>query len=1115
VELIVSRQNHAVQVAVHCQDQFSHHFDLRQLIPAEHLPGRPPQPLADPLTYGRAVYAALFPAHTLAAQQLAQEPEHILFVAADPDLQAIPWEYAYGADGFLVCDYPFVRGLPSEQRIAPPSLAGIPLHIVAIPSNPLAEGVDPLNIDGEWVRLTEVISQVEYEATLERVRPPTLEQLRRQVANKQRRVIHFMGHGGRADKGALLLFEQSDGGLDVVTARDFISTVGRHAFLVTLNACVSATPGETEFNNLAAALVARKLPYALGMRFPIPDEDARLLSRVLYHELAQGSTVEEAVRQVRLGLARGPRPWTVGVPVLYTSLRTPAAGFTAAPGRPALQDPYQPRRLELSALPRVDGTFQGRLAELLAIGRRLTGDDRPRLLTIQGGGGQGKTALAREAGERLAHAFPGGVWAISLESLPARSVFVAALGRFFGLQPDEYPDTAALEQHLLRLLPGQRLLVILDNAESLLEALDQGDEEARDLLHFLRHHLSQPMVTLLATSRRFLEWPGEVALELGGLLPETGAQLFWQATPQRRDTFALAQAAGLSHKLGGHPLSLRLLAGAYNEVALTFDRFVAEYEKYLLSAEDRLQPQAHRHRTLAAAIETSVQFLDGPLRSLLSGLWLFHDPFLPETAVSIFDPDEGEGEDTPSLVFEQLAALHRRGLLASTRPGFRQGRLLLYQLLPTLRPYIRQMPQAIDQAALLDRFGQAMAELARLLYRRLDEGGPWVYLAQQGEEDLERGLAQVTSETAATYYLHWGWIRQRLGDRHNGLRLTELALEVAQGNYPDLALSALNNMAGVYSATGQPAQALQLYQQALPIRREVGDRAGEAATLNGLAYLLIDLERFEEALGQFEESLILERGVGHIAGEVAGLVGKGILLIRHLNQPEQAIASIQLALSRLQQTGLPQDAAGHTLAYLQKLLVAMQKGDLSGTPSGASAISAEVMQAVRDFVNADSSVASRQVVASHLELLLTPEVDDLFTQNITQAQTDGAEQVARILQMHRDLLRRCRASGIEAAFAELEASHSSDLPFSPDLVPRTVAALLGDPAAKMAHAGYVSQLLATAADDDVRHFYNAVQTALFGGDLSQLGQNMTGVFQSAWAAIILGLQTEGGDPEPQ
>ena len=33
---------------------------------------------------------------------------------------------------------------------------------------------------------------------------------------------------------------------------------------------------------------------------------------------------------------------------------------------------------------------------------------------------------------------------------------------------------------------------------------------------------------------------------------------------------------------------------------------------------------------------------------------------------------------------------------------------------------------------------------------------------------------------------------------------------------------------------GQPRQALEYYNQALPIRREVGDRAGEAATLNNI-----------------------------------------------------------------------------------------------------------------------------------------------------------------------------------------------------------------------------------------------------------------------------------------
>ena len=50
-----------------------------------------------------------------------------------------------------------------------------------------------------------------------------------------------------------------------------------------------------------------------------------------------------------------------------------------------------------------------------------------------------------------------------------------------------------------------------------------------------------------------------------------------------------------------------------------------------------------------------------------------------------------------------------------------------------------------------------------------------------------------------------------------------------------LALQISNNMALVYSATGQPQKALPLYEEALPIRREVGDRAGEATTLNNMA----------------------------------------------------------------------------------------------------------------------------------------------------------------------------------------------------------------------------------------------------------------------------------------
>lgn len=132
----------------------------------------------------------------------------------------------------------------------------------------------PLNIEGEWLRLKEIIQEVPQAITLERTRPPTLEQLRRLVANRKNRVVHFMGHGGQSDAGAVLFFENDGGAPQPVTAKNFTRRVRGTIFLATLNGCVSATPGLTAFGNLAAALVQRQTPYVLGMRFSIVDEDA-------------------------------------------------------------------------------------------------------------------------------------------------------------------------------------------------------------------------------------------------------------------------------------------------------------------------------------------------------------------------------------------------------------------------------------------------------------------------------------------------------------------------------------------------------------------------------------------------------------------------------------------------------------------------------------------------------------------------------------------------------------------------------------------------------------------------------------------------------------------------
>ncbi|MFZ1506993.1 MAG: hypothetical protein WAV74_09415 [Anaerolineae bacterium] len=172
MELTLTRTSDS-HVTVTRDGASSHAFDLHTLMPDETIPGRPSQPLFDPITYGKLVYRALFPAGSPAAQALTALPlpGHLLLVTTDDAIQAVPWELAYGPDGFLVCDHHLVRGLPADRRLPPPARDGN-LHIVAVPSQPLEDDLPPLNIEGEWRRLAEVIHAAPAAVTLERTRPP-------------------------------------------------------------------------------------------------------------------------------------------------------------------------------------------------------------------------------------------------------------------------------------------------------------------------------------------------------------------------------------------------------------------------------------------------------------------------------------------------------------------------------------------------------------------------------------------------------------------------------------------------------------------------------------------------------------------------------------------------------------------------------------------------------------------------------------------------------------------------------------------------------------------------------------------------------------------------------
>jgi pentatricopeptide repeat protein len=861
VELTLTHQTRT-RVNVHCDGRFSHAFQLPTLQSYDATAS-----LNHPIVYGIKLYNALFPPASLAQRTIATVTDRLALVTSEDDIDAIPWEYTYGPDGFLVLRYPFVRTLPIDQRISP-AVSAESLRIVAIPSHPLSHDLAPLNIEEEWLRLQEIIEELPYAITLERTRPPTLERTRHLLANHTGQVIHFMGHGGQEIQGAVLCFERDNGDMQKITARELTLRIRDTVFLVVLNACVSAAPGPTPLSNLASALVQQKIPYALGMRLSISDREARIFSRVFYSELARGVPVEEALLQTRIALADTPNPHIVGVPVLYTALTAPTSGFSHCEGKAEIRA-YQ-SHTDLSALSGVEGLFQGRIDELKALGELLTRSERAHLITIHGPGGQGKSALAREAAERFAYAWPGGVWATNLENLPDYTLFVTDLARFLGLNTRDTADPQEIEHHIQVSLAQRRTLLLIDSAEMLVDAVEKNDSNALQLAAFLRQ-LPVSTVSLLVTSRVLLGWNNEQRLDLGGLSPEAGAALFRQCASQRADEITSSLVQQLSRKVEGHPLSLRLLCSAFITRKVSFLQFVDECEERLIQAEDIYRHVEHRQRKLYASIEIGVKELDEETQVLLRGLSIFHASFLAETVVTIFTSvsseanDETEQDDRERQAFyRRLQLLWQRGLLSCQQVVTREKTLEFYHLLPVVRLYIEHFLKELpERQELLKRFGLAYANLSYSLASKLESSPATAgVIAQQAREDLERGLNYTEGEKYISYLMCWGQMMLYLGSTHHARRLMERALEIAQVDNQHLVPQISLRIASVYSLMGRFQEALVLYQQTVPILQKMGDRREEISTFIGMAAIYSAIGKRQEALSLYEQTLLIVRELG-------------------------------------------------------------------------------------------------------------------------------------------------------------------------------------------------------------------------------------------------------------
>lgn len=557
--------------------------------------------------------------------------------------------------------------------------------------------------------------------------------------------------------------------------------------------------------------------------------------------------------------------------------------------------------------------FIGRRLEL-AEAQALLARTEARCLTLLGPGGMGKSRLAQQLMPRCAAGFPGGMRWVELQDTATLPAALARLAQALGAT---LHDTGDPVEQLLRQLPRERSLLVLDNAEQLpvlTPALQRLLEGA-------------PALVLLVTSRARLHLPGEEVLPLAGLaVPDEDSRdleaaasfdavrLFERRAALARRDFSLgahlAAVIQIVEAVAGMPLAIELAAAW---VRLLPPEQVAQDLQGgidLLERDPALQgrPARPEHTSLRAVLDGSWQLLAPRERVALAALSVFQGGFTRAAALAV------AGCSLPllsSLVDKSLVAVDETGRFA---------------LHPVVVAYAAERDAADPAGAAATRTRHAefyarqwaaLAVHARTDPRPLVEGvnaefangrAAWQHAAQERRSDLVdqmvptwrpyyenrgrlvEGIEQMRlaldlptdtprAQQAVSKVRHaLSTFFYRKGDLQEARAIAEDALVLAERCGERAALKGcLGNIGLCLWHAGRPAEALPHFERALALARQDGDRQGSAASLAHIAIAEKALGRYERALGLNLQALAMERELGNQRGVASKLNNIGNL----------------------------------------------------------------------------------------------------------------------------------------------------------------------------------------------------------------------------------------------
>ena len=285
-----------------------------------------------------------------------------------------------------------------------------------------------------------------------------------------------------------------------------------------------------------------------------------------------------------------------------------------------------PRSLNRTNLPVAATPFVGRKSELAEVMGLLRRTD-VRLVSLTGPGGTGKTRLALQAAAEMSEEFPDGVWWTPLAPLREPPLVLMAVAQTLGVIEER---GRGLADTLVARLEGQRMLVVLDNAEHLLP------EIATELASLTA---SCPTLKLLVTSRERLQVGAETVWPVPPLATPDAEQLFVERARSVGGTLTTNETISeLCRRLDELPLALELAAA--RTVVFTPEQLLERLTQRLdlLKGGRDADP---RQQTLRATVDWSYDLLTTEERRVFCALSVFTGGCTFEAAEEVVraDPD--------------------------------------------------------------------------------------------------------------------------------------------------------------------------------------------------------------------------------------------------------------------------------------------------------------------------------------------------------------------------------------------------------------------------------------------------------------------------------------------